>query len=295
MSQKKKNIIMFFVWLLVSVGFIGVLGNLIFGVDIVNGESESKDITVFISFIVFISGIIFRKKLVNRILRVTEKKTTYEMLGEQEKLLMEHDISEIIFYKAIMFFYRDAFKKILNPMEKEDLKLIKSEEFKFLNDIGLVTQDSEFPYLFTIDTNEEIKKTAFNFDCYIRNSPLYIPDFSNFDNLKDGFEFENYIADLLKKLDYNNVKVLPMSNDYGADVLAEFNNVKYAIQCKYYYGPVGISAIQEVIGAKRHYKAQVAVVATNNTFTSNSENLAKSNNVILWNRTDLLRMAQQAR
>lgn len=123
----------------------------------------------------------------------------------------------------------------------------------------------------------------------------YVQELKDLDNLRDGFHFEEYTAELLRELDYQNVKVLPRSNDYGADVLAENNGVKYAIQCKYYTNAaVGVSAVQEILGGTAYHNAHVSVVVTNYRFTSNAINLAKANNVILWDRTDLLEMGERA-
>lgn len=117
----------------------------------------------------------------------------------------------------------------------------------------------------------------------------------NLDNLDNGFHFEEYIADLLIKLNYENVKLLPPASDYGTDILAEINGVIHAVQCKYYSNKVGIKAIQEIMGGKKHYNAHVAVVVTNNGFTNNAIELAKSNNVLLWDRKDLQRMISRAK
>lgn len=120
-------------------------------------------------------------------------------------------------------------------------------------------------------------------------------DFYSLDNLKDGFHFEEYTAQLLEALKYNNVKVLQRSNDYGADVLAEYNGVKYAIQCKYYTSQtVGVRAVQEILGGTAYHNADVPVVATNYKFSPNAVNLAKANNVTLWDRENFLKKESKA-
>ena len=57
--------------------------------------------------------------------------------------------------------------------------------------------------------------------------------------------------------------------------------------------PVGISAIQEVIASKTMYNCHVAVVLTNNYFTSSATDLANKNGVLLWDRNKLLSMMDQ--
>ena len=62
---------------------------------------------------------------------------------------------------------------------------------------------------------------------------------------------------------------------------------KIVIQAKRWKGNVGISAVQEVVGAKSYYKAKYAMVITNSGFTRSAKDLANVNNVILWNRHTL--------
>ena len=113
------------------------------------------------------------------------------------------------------------------------------------------------------------------------------------DNLSDGWQFENYTANLLKKLGYSNVKVTSGSGDYGVDVLASKAGLKYAIQCKLYSNPVGNKAVQEIYSGKDFYKCDVAVVITNSTFTKAAIQLANSLNVILIDRASLINLLEQ--
>ena len=109
------------------------------------------------------------------------------------------------------------------------------------------------------------------------------------DNLNDGYEFEEFTSNLLNKLGYSS-EVTPSSTDYGVDVLAVKNQVTYAIQCKYYSSTVGNSAVQEIVSGMKHYNAHVGIVATNNYFTRQALELAKTNNIIMWDRDVLLEM-----
>lgn len=104
----------------------------------------------------------------------------------------------------------------------------------------------------------------------------------------DGIEFEKFIMKLLKYLDFDECYTTSETGDYGIDVIGIKNNVKYAIQCKNYINPVGNKAIQEAYSGKDYYDCNVAIVVTNNYFTSNAINQAQKNKVVLWNRDDLL-------
>lgn len=96
-----------------------------------------------------------------------------------------------------------------------------------------------------------------------------------------GLEYERYVAQSLKTSGCENVEVTPASGDFGADIIFRKNGAKVCAQCKLYSKPVGISAVQEVIGAKAHYKCAAAMVITNSTYTDAAQQLAKENAVIL--------------
>lgn len=112
-------------------------------------------------------------------------------------------------------------------------------------------------------------------------------DMNRIDYNIDGFEFEHFSKDLLLADGFDNIEVTKASGDYGADIIAYKNDIKYAIQCKKYSNTVGVKAIQEVMGSKSIYNCHVAVVLTNNFFTEQAKKLAEKNNVLLWDRKKL--------
>ena len=117
---------------------------------------------------------------------------------------------------------------------------------------------------------------------------------NNLSNI-NGFDFEKLSKILLEKNGFYNVEVTKASQDYGADVIAYKDDVKYAIQCKNYSGKVGVRAVQEVIASKSMYKCHVGVVLTNSYFTPNAIKLAENNNVILWNKSRFLEMVNNSK
>lgn len=126
-------------------------------------------------------------------------------------------------------------------------------------------------------------------ECEKENSDSYI---DNVDNDMDGFDFEKYAGKLLKSNGFKKVEVTQCSNDFGVDIIAFKDDIKYAIQCKKYSSPVGIKAIQEVIGSKAMNDCHVGVVLTNNTFTKSAVELANKNNILLWDRKKLLELME---
>ena len=110
----------------------------------------------------------------------------------------------------------------------------------------------------------------------------------------DGHQFEHYCAGLLRKLNFTNVEVTKGSGDQGVDIVAVKEGVRYAIQCKCYSSSLGNSPVQEVNAGKQLYGCHVAVVLTNQHFTSGAKTLAAATGVLLWDREELERMIKKA-
>lgn len=104
-------------------------------------------------------------------------------------------------------------------------------------------------------------------------------------------EFEISIKNYFERVfGFRNVKTTKVKGDYGADLIGEIDNRKYAIQIKFYSAPVNLKAVQEAYAAKSHYKAEGCIVVTNSTFTESAINLADSTNCILVDGNDLDRI-----
>lgn len=103
----------------------------------------------------------------------------------------------------------------------------------------------------------------------------------------DGFQFEFYLKALFQELGYK-AQVTVQSGDFGADLIMK-GQQKIVIQAKRYgrKNRVGISAIQQVYGAKAYYKADEAWVVTNSFFTKRARALAEACNVQLFDRKAL--------
>lgn len=110
----------------------------------------------------------------------------------------------------------------------------------------------------------------------------------------EGHQFENYCAGLLYKLNFSNIEVTKGSGDQGVDIIAEKDGVRYAIQCKCYSSALGNTPIQEVNAGKQFYHCHVAVVLTNQYFTSGAKALAAATGVLLWDRDELEKMILKA-
>lgn len=97
-----------------------------------------------------------------------------------------------------------------------------------------------------------------------------------------GIAFEEYCVSLLKLKGYINVSMTEITGDHGIDILAEKDDITYAIQCKYYSGNVGNSSVQEAFSGKAYYNRDIAVVMTNSQFTDQAIEDASRLGVKLW-------------
>lgn len=97
----------------------------------------------------------------------------------------------------------------------------------------------------------------------------------------EGLDFEELIADLFEEKDYS-ARVTSGSGDQGADIIADKDFEKIAIQAKRYSGKVSNSAVQEVVSSMNYYDATRGIVITNSQFTTSARELAESNDIQLW-------------
>lgn len=102
------------------------------------------------------------------------------------------------------------------------------------------------------------------------------------ENSPDPYEFEGNCKKILEKAGWS-ARTTPKSGDQGVDVIAKKDDILIVVQCKFYTQPVGNKAVQEILAGKTYYKADYAVVVTNNTYTKSAKQLAKTCGVVLLN------------
>ena len=102
-----------------------------------------------------------------------------------------------------------------------------------------------------------------------------------------GINFEEYLAELFEKKGFM-VRKTPPSYDFGADLIITKFGENTAVQIKFKKQAVGITAIQEVHGARDYYYTQRAMVISLGGFSSSAIKMANRLGVELWNRTKLL-------
>ncbi|MDW9804241.1 hypothetical protein GOA91_15140 [Sinorhizobium meliloti] len=104
-----------------------------------------------------------------------------------------------------------------------------------------------------------------------------------------GILFEERVAKELESLGYL-VDRTPVTGDFGADLIAEKDDLRYAIQCKSHAKPIGLKAVQEAVGARRYYKCDYGVVIASSSFTLAAKELAGETGVLLIGETSISRL-----
>ena len=121
----------------------------------------------------------------------------------------------------------------------------------------------------------------------IRNMSYLTMRIEKIDQLS-GEGFEQYLTAQFRRLGYR-VSQTGASHDYGADLLLKKHGKTIVVQAKRYENNVGLSAVQQAVGAVAYYQADQAMVVTNRYFTKSAVNLARQNDVELWDRNEIRR------
>ena len=185
---------------------------------------------------------------------------------------------------TIIFFIAAVFSGIISinsPKTKSEAEERKRKKVVFN---AVKSDESSVTKLYNSETDEYDYN---EYDKFTSN------DVSLFDSM-NGHEFEYFCAGILKENGFSNVRVTPGSGDQGVDILATKDGIKYAIQCKNYASSLGNTPIQEVHAGKAFYNCHVGVVMTNSIFTTGAKELAKATGVLLWDRTTLQKMIEEA-
>jgi HJR/Mrr/RecB family endonuclease len=108
----------------------------------------------------------------------------------------------------------------------------------------------------------------------------------------DGLDFERYAAMLLRASGFRNVS-LTEKYDFGVDIIAEKDGIRWGIQAKRYSGLVKADAVRQVVTGLKLYNCNRAMVITNSTYSSVACRLAHANDCVLVDRSGLKKLSQQ--
>ena len=119
---------------------------------------------------------------------------------------------------------------------------------------------------------------------------------SGIDKVDDmsGMIFEEFLLAHFKHLGYTGY-LTPKTENYGADLVLQKDEIKVVVQAKRWKNSVGIDAIQQVMVAIKRYDANKGLVVTNSSFTKSAYELANSNAIELWDRTKLIEVMDKSK
>jgi hypothetical protein len=180
--------------------------------------------------------------------------------------------------------YLEIFGKVSKNVQKERLinyliKILK-DDFNYQGSLDLD--------LTRIEKQIELKRFENSLTGQSSGNRITINDIDRL----NGYDFERVLKELFEKMGYRVIHTT-LSNDQGADLIVEKFNVKIVIQAKNWQNNVTNSGIQEVVAAIKHYDAQKSMVISSSGFTQSARELARSNDVTLWDRSILAAMLDE--
>jgi hypothetical protein len=107
--------------------------------------------------------------------------------------------------------------------------------------------------------------------------------------MRDGIEFERLVGSTLERMHYK-VDYTATTGDFGADIIGEKDELRFAIQCKAHAKPAGVKAVQEAAASRRYYKCDFAVVVSLSGFTSAAQELGIELGVLMVTEASLDRL-----
>jgi len=152
---------------------------------------------------------------------------------------------------------------------------------KFLEEKGFKTEKEELENKIR-EIKKEMEISRFEKKLFEKEKQLTIEEIE----LMNGYEFEKFLKRLFEKMGYKVIHT-SLSKDQGADLILSKFGEKIVVQAKRYSNKVGNRAIQEVVAAIKHYKADKAMVICTSNFTRSAIELAESNNIKLIDRDGL--------
>lgn len=106
--------------------------------------------------------------------------------------------------------------------------------------------------------------------------------------INNAANFTQIIVKLLKCLDYSDIKEV---SEEGIDIIATKDGKKYCFKCQYDIEAIGEKKMETLCAAFKKGKYDKAVYVTNSSFISAAKKLGEKEDVLLWDRNTVDRMA----
>lgn len=219
----------------------------------------------------------------------TQREHIQNLATQQLKLiiiewLIQHNYDEILSHKKTVLITKDDYGDIDSEKYVNELNNFANKRVDQLIEIipGHIFNNIGFTNM------EQIRNFTLQVFNFIGSLIVERPDALDLDETTSPYEYEGAIAAYITNfIDGWEARVTSGSGDQGADVIANNGDYKVVIQCKLYSKPVGNKAVQEVIAASNYYRANSAVVVSNNTYTTSARQLAQTSGVELLHHNQL--------
>lgn len=234
---------------------------------------------------------IARKKDVNKNAAIKRDRVKYLKVNDEIAMpLRKSRIIHILLKGGLFFFVGTSVLSVLmlimNVKDKTPIQLLEVSIFGMIICFCAIKQEKRknkilFDNRNCSNTESGLKNNSVSKGQFIENETT-ITDEEFFSEMSP-YDFEEYVAALLRDKGYTNVRTTPKSGDFGADVLAvNPEGVRMCIQCKLYSKPVGVDAVKEVYAAKSYYECDVACVYSTNSYTQSAKKMAEKLHVKLY-------------
>ena len=100
-------------------------------------------------------------------------------------------------------------------------------------------------------------------------------------------QFDEVCVKFLEYKDFTNIVLLPKSEDERVSIVAEKDEVKYAIRCVTSAGEVAAAPVKDIESGRKHYRCHVGLVLTNGSFSKEAKALAEEKLILLWDKDKL--------
>ena len=112
------------------------------------------------------------------------------------------------------------------------------------------------------------------------------------DKQKDGFDFENAVADLYRKLGYK-VKVTKGTGDGGVDLILKKDGQITIVQCKAHTHQVGPEPVRALWGVREDFGATSAIFVAYSGVTQGAWNFVRGKKLRIVDVDELINMSLQ--
>jgi restriction system protein len=103
----------------------------------------------------------------------------------------------------------------------------------------------------------------------MENNTIVVKNIGDIDRL-NPIEFEYFVRDFFALQGYT-TWTTKTTNDNGADVIAEKNNERIAIQVKHSSKSINGNGVYQAERGRHNYRAEKAILITNNEFTNQAK------------------------